>query len=129
MRAAPIPARLHLLEAETVVARGHDRCRWLIRFNDAWIAVTDWPGAQTEYLEPGPGTVWERRVELTVPEGTILQQVASRPAPQPCADPLDYLTRQTRRTSRAVVRTFFRVGEGGRLMPRRTPRTPATSND
>jgi hypothetical protein len=60
--------------------------------------------------------VWECRLELEVPPGTLLMRVESAPAPFERTDPFGYLETETRRARRRVVRTFFKVGRRGELL-------------
>ena len=113
---------IELFESERVGERGNDKSVWLVRKNDAWVSVVEWPGARVEPLEPGAGTVWERRVQLRLPRGTPLQRVESRPAVPDRRDPLLHLTQSPRRAPRRVRKREFRVGPRGRLLvasPRR----------
>ena len=115
---------VELFESETILERGHRTLLWLVRRNDEWTSATEWPGAVVESLAPGPGTVWERRIEIRLPRGTVLQRVESRPAPVRRRDPLDYLAREARRAARRVKRSRFRVGRDGDLVPERPRGSP-----
>ena len=110
---------IELDDGEVVVARGTRAISWWVRKGDGWINARGWPGAKVEQLPPGPGTVWQCRLELELPLGTVLMRVESRPVPLARKDPLDYLERETRRARRKVTRTYFKVGSRGALLPER----------
>ena len=116
---------VELVESERVGERGSEKTVWRVRLNDAWVSVVEWPEARIESIDPGAGTVWERRIELMLPRGTQLQRVESRPAPPDRRDPLQHLL-EARRQPRRVRKKEFRVGRGGRLLDaaRRRPRSP-----
>jgi hypothetical protein len=121
--ASPL-TRLELTDGETVVARGTRAISWFVRKGQGWINARGWPEVKVESLDAGPGTVWECRLELEVPLGTLLMRVESHPAPLERTDPMGYLERETRRARRRVVRTFFKVGRRGALL-RQPDRGPA----
>jgi hypothetical protein len=112
--------RVELYQAETIVERGTREVTWFVRHADAWINVCDWPKAVVERRQAGPGTVWESRVELALPEGTRLMRVDTQPAPLEQRDALDYLARETRGVKRRVHRSYFRVGRCGELVREQT---------
>jgi hypothetical protein len=104
-----------LVDGEHVVARGAARTTWFVRQGEGWVRAADWAGAEVERRSSGPGTVWERAIRLSLPAGTELLRVETRPLPPPPRDPLSYLQSEIRTTPRATRRTVFRVLRGGRL--------------
>ena len=110
------PEEVELTDGEVVVARGTRAVTWWVRSGDAWINARGWPGAKVEQLEPGPGTVWQCRLDLELPRGTLLMRVESRPLATARVDPFAYLEREAVRARRRVLRTYFKVGRRGALL-------------
>jgi hypothetical protein len=108
--------RLELTDGEIVVPRGTRAVSWWVKKGEGWINARGWPETKVESLDAGPGTVWESRLELEVPLGTLLMRVETNPAPLERTDPFGYLERETRRARRRVVRTYFKVGRRGQLL-------------
>lgn len=106
---------VELVESEVVTGRGRRVTTFLVRLNDAWVPAREHPSARVEPIEAGPGTVWERRIELQLARGARLVRVVSEPLPEPRHDPLDYLTGAARKARRRTVRTELSVGARGRL--------------
>jgi hypothetical protein len=117
MSALPSPPRevVEVIDEERVVQRGTGQVNWFVRLNDGWVHVSAWPGALSERLDAGAGTVWQSRTRLEVPRGTYLMRVESRPEVYAREDPLDYLTRGAPSKSRKTRRNFYTVGRGGEL--------------
>ena len=114
--------RVELFESETIVGRGRKQVTYLLRVNDAWILASEHPGAVSERLSSGPGTVWERRLELELPVGARLCRVVSSPLSEPSRDALEYLTdarRGPRRTTRRRELVVDRRGALGNAPPSR----------
>jgi hypothetical protein len=113
----PPPPRvcIELVEEEVVVEHGTRRVVWFVRHADAWEHASAWPGTVTTQRDAGPGTVWERVLELEVPIGTPLMRVETRPAPAPPRNALDYLRQEQRVAARHVRRAYFRADAHGRL--------------
>lgn len=107
---------VELSEGEYIVPRGTREVTWLIRYNDAWVHVSEWPGAEVERCQARPGTVWENLIRLVVLPGSELRRVESRPAPQAPRDALDYLKRAPTSVPRRVLRQEFRVNGRGELL-------------
>jgi len=107
---------IELNDGEVVVARGTRAITWWVRKGESWINARGWPGAKVEQLAAGPGTVWQCRLELELPLGTVLMRVESHPVALARKDPFDYLERETRRARRKVTRTYFKVGRRGALL-------------
>ena len=105
---------IELTEGEYIAERGILKVTWLVRFNDAWVHVSEWPGVEVERCEAKSGVVWENRTRLKVPAGLRLTKVESRPAPYAPRDTLDYL-RKSPDAARRVFRQEFRVGPRGEL--------------
>ncbi len=113
--ARPREVNIELTEGEYIAARGKTQVTWLIRLNDAWVHVTEWPGAEIERCQTRSGMVWQNLTRLTVPPGARLTRVESRPAPYAQRDALDYLKRPPD-AARRVLRQEFRVGARGDLI-------------
>ena len=113
---------VELIDEERIVERGTGQVNWFVRWNDGWVHVTKWPGALSQRLDAGAGTVWQSRTELKVPRGTHLMRVESRPSSYAREDPLDYLTRGAPTKSRRTRRTYYVVGRNGLLV--RAPSEP-----
>jgi hypothetical protein len=114
--AAPRDVTIELTEGEYVAERGKRELTWLIRLNDAWVHISKWPSAEVERCQATSGVVWENRTRLSVPAGTRLERVESRPAPYAKRDALDYLKRAPQAAARRVLRQEFRVGSRGSLL-------------
>ena len=110
------PEQVELTDGEVVVARGTRAITWWVRTGDAWINARGCPGAKVEQLDAGPGTVWQCRLDLELPRGTLLMRVESHPLRTGRKDPFEYLERETRRARRRVLRTYFKVGRRGELV-------------
>lgn len=106
---------IELTEGEYIAQRGTLKVTWLVRFNDAWVHVSEWPGVEVERCEAKSGVVWENLTRLKVPAGIRLTRVESRPAPYAARDALDYL-RRSPDAARRVLRQEFRVGSRGELL-------------
>lgn len=106
---------VELVESEVVRGRGAVTTLWFFRKGESWAPVSEHPSATVEALDPGPGTVWERRVTLRLAEGSRLLRHDGRPAKAVPRDALDYLEGGPRRAARRARREEFRVGRRGRL--------------
>lgn len=115
MPAAPTQVTIELREGEYIAQRGTCKITWLIRFNDAWVHVSEWPSVEVERCETKSGVVWENLTRLEVPPGALLTRVESRPAPYVTRDALDYLKRSPS-VARRVFRQEYRVGRRGHLL-------------
>ena len=62
-----------------------------------WITAAEYPGAESERRDAGPGTVWERAVTIIVPLGTELMRVETRPRQTETKDPMSYLRAEVKR--------------------------------
>lgn len=107
---------VELTEGEYIAPRGTREVTWLIRLNDAWVHVSQWPGIEVERRQAKSGVVWENVSSLAVPPGTRLTRVESRPAPYAQRDALDYLKQSKSQPARRVFRQEFRVGSRGDLL-------------
>ena len=108
--------QIELTDGEVVVSRGTRAITWWVKKGESWINARGWPGAKVEQLDSGPGTVWECRLDLEVPRGTLLMRVESHPLPLTRTEPFEYLEREIRRARRRVLRTYFKVGRRGELL-------------
>ena len=115
--APPREVSIELSEGEYIAPRGKREVTWLIRLNDAWVHISEWPTAEVERCQAKSGTVWENRTRLRVPAGARLTRIESRPAPYAQRDALDYLKRSPQ-AARRVVRQEFSVGKRGDLLRR-----------
>lgn len=113
--ARPRELKIELTEGEYIAARGKTAVTWLIKLNDAWVHITEWPGAEVERCRTKSGMVWQNLTRLTVPAGARLTRVESRPAPYAQKDALDYL-KSAPKVARRVFRQEFRVGARGDLV-------------
>ncbi|HWZ89634.1 MAG TPA: hypothetical protein VNW92_12310 [Polyangiaceae bacterium] len=117
MSASPAPPEVavEVVDEERIVERGTAQVNWFVRINDGWVHVSAWPGARSERLDAGAGTVWQSRTELDLPRGTYLMRVESRPSPYARESALDYLTRGAPSKSRKTRRNYYTVGRMGEL--------------
>ncbi|HLV67339.1 MAG TPA: hypothetical protein VKY73_16065 [Polyangiaceae bacterium] len=107
--------RVELVEGEHIVARGSVEVAWLVAVRDGWLPAARAPGARVQTLPSGPGTVWQRVVELELPRGTRLVRVESRPRSVQ-RTPLEHLQRGAG-PARRVLRRSYQVGKGGAVRP------------
>jgi len=112
----PPQESVEVIDEERIVPRGTAQVNWFVRLNDAWVHVSEWPGARSERLEAGAGTVWQSRTEIQVPRGARLMRVESRPRSYARESPLEYLTRGAPSKSRKVRRNYYVVGRLGDLI-------------
>lgn len=115
MPSEPRDVSIEVREGEYIAERGTSKITWLIRFNDAWVHVSEWTGVEVARCEAKSGVVWETLTRLTVRSGTRLIRVESRPAPYARRDALDYLKRSPN-AARRVIRQEFRAGIRGDLL-------------
>jgi hypothetical protein len=106
---------IELTEGEYIAARGKSTVTWLIKLNDAWVHISEWPDAQTERCQTKSGMVWQNLTRLRVLPGAQLTRVESRPAPYAKRDALDYL-KSAPDVKRRTIRQEFRVGKRGDLL-------------
>jgi hypothetical protein len=112
---SPPPEVVEVIDEERIVERGTAQVNWFVRLNDGWVHVSAWPGARSQRLDAGAGTVWQSRTELDVPRGTYLMRVESRPSVYKHGSALDYLTRGAPSKSRKTRRNYYTVARGGVL--------------
>lgn len=109
--------RLALIEEEFVAARGSARVVWWVKKNDGWVRAGSAPGAVSERLSAGPGIVWRTRIELSVPRGSQVVRVETRPEPRPTST-MEHLTGGAPGRKREITRRQLRrVATGGVLEP------------
>jgi len=113
---SPPQESVELVDEERIVPRGTAQVNWFVRLNDAWVHVSAWPGARSERLDAGAGTVWQSRTEIQVPRGARLMRVESRPNGYVRESPLEYLTRGAPGKSRKLRRNYYLVGRSGDLI-------------
>jgi hypothetical protein len=112
-----VSERVSLIEEEFVAARGSARVVWLVKKNDGWVRAGSAPGAVSERLSSGPGIVWRTRVELSLPRGTHVVRVETRPEPRPTST-MEHLTGGAPGRKREITRRQLRrVAAGGVLEP------------
>jgi len=107
---------VEVIDEERIVPRGTAQVNWFVRLNDVWVHVSAWPGARSERLTAGVGTVWQSRTEIDVPRGARLMRVESRPSSYQRESPLEYLTRGAPAKSRKVRRNYYLVARQGDLV-------------
>jgi hypothetical protein len=115
MPAEPRDVTVEVREGEYITARGTCKITWLVRINDGWAHVSEWPGVEVERCEAKSGVVWQTLTRLAIRSGSRLIRVESRPAPYARRDALDYLKRSPN-VARRVLRQEFRVGIRGDLL-------------
>lgn len=113
--ARPRRERVELVGGESVVDRGMAQVTWWVRRGKSWVNAAQWPGAVVEPLDAAAGTVWQSRVLLALPRGTVLLRVESRPGRQARRDPLAWLEHGTRGVPRKLSKSYFRVVRSGDL--------------
>jgi hypothetical protein len=79
------------------------------------MAAAEHPAARVQQLDKAPGTVWQRRIELALPEGARLLRVVSEPLAEPRRNALDHLLSSRKGVRRRVRRIELRVSRRGRL--------------
>jgi len=104
---------IEVVDGEYVAVRGARERVWFVRVNQGWVAAIE-QATEIIQVDPGPGTVWERRLVLELPRDSVLLEVESAPRPV-VRTPLEYLTKGPQ-TARRVRRREFRVGARG-LVP------------
>lgn len=115
MPAPPREVTIELTCGEYVAPRGTSELNWLVRYNDGWIHISEWPGVEIERRETRPGVIWENLNRLRLLSGTRLTRIESRPAPYKKRDALDYLGKSVQ-AGRRVSRQEFRVSSRGELL-------------
>jgi hypothetical protein len=110
------PEEIEVIDEERIVERGTAEITWFARLNDGWVHVSAWPGATSERLSAGPGTVWQSKTTLPMPRGSRLMRVESRPGDYARESPLKHLTRGATGAKRRIFRSYFVVGRSGTLI-------------
>ena len=105
-----------LIDEEFVAGRGSVAVVWLVERNRGWMRAASAPGARSERLAAGPGTVWRSRIEIELARGTRLVRVETRPGAR-SASTLEHLVGSRARSTRRVTRTPYRVARAGALAP------------
>lgn len=108
----PREVLVELHERGIVHGRGVQMVTWLVKDRDLWCKATDLEGATLTSLDAGPGTVWERRIELRLAVGTPLERVTSQPETDTHRDVLSHLQRG-KKSGRKTHRQRYRVGARG----------------
>lgn len=106
---------VEVVEDERVAPHGQAHVWWFVQKADDYVKAGEWPGAVSERRDAGPGTVWERVIRFSVPRGTELMRVETRPRPAVRRDPLAYLEREQKGAPTVTRRSYFVVSRGGRL--------------
>ena len=112
--APPREVLIELTEGEYITARGKSKVTWLVKLNDAWVHISEWPGVEVERCPTKSGMVWQNLARLSVTPGAQLTRVESRPAPYAKRDALDYM-KAAPQVPRRTIRQEFRVGPRGEL--------------
>jgi hypothetical protein len=110
--------KVHTIEVEAfeaIVPGGVRRVTWLVESEGEWRLASELPGASVEARDAGPGTVWVRRVTLSLPPGARLARVESVPERAAPRDPLTYLFQPKQARGRQTRRSQFIVGVAGKL--------------
>lgn len=115
-----------VVERRDVVAHGEARVLWFLRWNDAWVRVTEHPWAEKATSEEEaeracrhgdtlpPGTSWQQRTVLRLPRGTLLRQLRVEPRFER-GDILHWLRRDNPRAKRRVTQRDFVLRGNGQL--------------
>ncbi len=106
---------IELENLEAIASGGVRRVTWHVAQDRRWLAATSYPGARLSFAEGRPGVVWQRRVLLSLQTGTRLMRVESRPERSVQQDPLAYLWKAPKAHAERVQRSYFRVGQAGKL--------------
>jgi len=111
----PGPAEVVVLTEEEVVLRGGSgTTTWLVPHNDGTLRPQRHPTARVELLDRGAGIVWRTRIELTLPRGSVVTRIHTRPSDDR-RSALAHLTSGATGSAKKTTRTRFRVGIGGKL--------------
>ncbi|MEZ4225456.1 MAG: hypothetical protein R3B13_31175 [Polyangiaceae bacterium] len=106
-------------EHGVIRGRGVQTVTWLVKRGDLWCKAAEYPDAVVSQLDAGPGSIWQRRIELTLAVGTPLERVVAHPKADEPRDVLAHLERG-RRQARVLTRTRYEVGPRGQIQePRR----------
>jgi hypothetical protein len=108
--------QVELVDSEVIAGRGRRRTLHLVRLNDAWVPAAEHPNAKIERLDTGPGTVWQRRIELELRPGTRVRKLVSEPMPEPRRDALAHLVSARKGPRRKKREIELEVGRGGELV-------------
>jgi hypothetical protein len=101
---------------EAIAEGGVRRVSWHVAQGEGWLSAARYPGARVDLADRSRGVVWQRRVLLCLPAGTRLMRVESLPDRSAQRDPLTYLWKRSTGTQQRVQRSYFRVGDAGRLL-------------
>jgi hypothetical protein len=117
-RASERAHRVVLLEEERVADRGRCVTRWFVKTRGGWQRPGALAAAVAGQERSAARTVWSRRWELVLQEGTLLMRCDTRPAERERREPLELLL--GRYGSREqLVRRYYRVCSSGELAPAR----------
>ena len=106
-----------LFDSEVIAGRGRKKTQHWVRRNDGWVRAAEFPNARVTLLDSGPGTVWERRIELELGPGTRVLRVVSEPGRERRRDALEHLVRAKKSPERRTRRVELEVGSRGNLIP------------
>lgn len=101
---------------EAVTEGGVRRVSWHVAQGTRWLSAANYPGARVDLADRTSGIVWQRRVLLCLPAGTRLMRVESLPDRGVQRDPLAYLFKPGKSSPQHVQRSYFQVGDAGRLV-------------
>jgi hypothetical protein len=110
--------RVVLLEEERVAGRGSSSTRWFVKTHVGWQRPGAIAAAVSGSETPAGRTVWSRRWELVLEEGTLLMRCDTRPAERERREPLDLLLGHYG-SREQVVRRYYRLSSSGELVPER----------
>ncbi len=105
---------VELREHGVVRGRGEQTLTWWVKDRDLWRRAAEMPGAILTSEDSGPGTIWQRRIALSLNVGTALERVVAEPKPDPSRDVLMHLE-HGKKAGRSVQRIRYRVNARGDL--------------
>jgi hypothetical protein len=113
---APRGERVVLLEEELVVRGRTRRVSFRVRVNDGWLPARRHETARSEPLSRAPGVVFQIRIELLLPAGTLIERTVAEPLPEQ-RSALDHLVSARKGARGRITRTHLVVQRGGELHP------------
>ena len=106
--------RVVLLEEEHVADRGRRSTLWFVKTPGGWQRPGTIAAAVAGHEQRAARTVWSRRWELVLNEGTLLMRCDTRPAQRERREPLDLLLGRYG-SHEQLVRRYYRVCSSGEL--------------
>jgi hypothetical protein len=125
--------RAHLVDEATVVERGEQVKVWFVPFRDSWIRAKDHPDAELDEVSSEarsvrcpPGTIWQRRIDITLPVKTPLLCRVTEPLIETMGM-IDYMTRERRGMRRHIDERWYALTGNYRLTRYREPESFSTA--